>query len=138
MKHRNNIRLNHTATHLLHSALKQVIGDTVNQKGSLVKEDMLRFDFSSDTSLDNEQLLKVEDIVNNVIRKNIKLSTELMNIDDAKKKGALALFGEKYEEEVRVLSINDFSVELCGGTHVQRTGDIGLFKILQQFFKIID
>ncbi|CAM3527465.1 alanine--tRNA ligase [Paraphotobacterium marinum] len=132
VKHRNNIRLNHTATHLLHSALKQVIGDTVNQKGSLVKEDMLRFDFSSDTSLDNEQLLKVEDIVNNVIRKNIKVSTELMNIDDAKKKGALALFGEKYEEEVRVLSINDFSVELCGGTHVQRTGDIGLFKILSE------
>ncbi|HGN1706844.1 TPA: alanine--tRNA ligase [Providencia rettgeri] len=129
---RNAIRLNHSATHLLHAALRQVLGDHVSQKGSLVNDKYLRFDFSHFEAMTNEQLRQVEDIVNAQIRKNSEIETELMDLEGAKAKGAMALFGEKYEERVRVLSMGDFSIELCGGTHASRTGDIGLFRILSE------
>lgn len=126
------IKLNHSATHLMHAALKNVLGDHVNQKGSLVSEDRFRFDFSHFEAVTNEQLQCVERLVNQQIRANHRLQTELMNLDEAKAAGAMALFGEKYAEDVRVVSMGNFSMELCGGTHVQRTGDIGFFKIISE------
>jgi len=121
------IRLNHSATHLLHAALRQVLGDHVAQKGSLVNDKYLRFDFSHNEAMSERQLRRVTEIVNQQIRLNLPVSTEIMDIEDAKQKGAMALFGEKYDQQVRVLTMGEFSVELCGGTHAQRTGDIGLF-----------
>ena len=122
--------LNHSATHLLHSALQQILGEHVNQKGSLVDSQRLRFDFSHGESISAQQIREIEHRVNREILCNSSVQTEVMTMDDAVEKGAMALFGEKYGSEVRVLSMGgDFSVELCGGTHANRTGDIGLFKI---------
>ncbi|MCS6714511.1 alanine--tRNA ligase [Proteus terrae] len=129
---RDAIRLNHSATHLLHAALRQVLGTHVTQKGSLVNDKYLRFDFSHFEAVKPEQLRQIEDIVNAQIRLNSPVVTELMDLEDAKEKGAMALFGEKYDERVRVLTMGDFSTELCGGTHASRTGDIGLFRIVSE------
>ncbi|HCD1088802.1 TPA: alanine--tRNA ligase [Proteus mirabilis] len=129
---RDAIRLNHSATHLLHAALRQVLGTHVTQKGSLVNDKYLRFDFSHFEAVKPEQLREIEDIVNAQIRLNSPVVTELMDLEDAKQKGAMALFGEKYEERVRVLTMGDSSTELCGGTHAARTGDIGLFRIMSE------
>ena len=126
------IACNHSATHLLHAALREVLGDHVQQKGSLVEADRLRFDFSQPEPVTEEQLQEIESRVNAEIRANHPVETRLMNIDDARATGAMALFGEKYDEEVRVLRMSDFSVELCGGTHVKYTGDIGVFRILSE------
>ena len=131
---RDTTRINHSATHLLHSALRQVLGDHVQQKGSLVTSDRLRFDFSHFEGMTAAEVQQAEDLVNEHIRANTPITTELMAIDDAREKGAMALFGEKYDDEVRVLSMgsDDFSVELCGGTHAKATGDIGLLKIVSE------
>ncbi|MBE1276948.1 alanine--tRNA ligase [Enterovibrio baiacu] len=126
------IALNHSATHLLHEALRIVLGEHVQQKGSLVRAEGLRFDFSHLEAVKAEELRAVEKMVNEQIRRNHDVSTELMDIDAAKAKGAMALFGEKYDDEVRVLTMGDFSIELCGGTHANRTGDIGMLKITSE------
>ena len=129
---RQRTELNHSVTHLLHAALRQLLGTHVSQKGSLVDAERLRFDFSHFEGMKPEELKAVEDLVNTQIRCNHKLSAEVMDMDQAKEKGAMALFGEKYTDEVRVVTMGDFSIELCGGTHVGRTGDIGLFKITSE------
>ncbi|EGA4833230.1 alanine--tRNA ligase [Salmonella enterica] len=126
------IRLNHSATHLMHAALRQVLGAHVAQKGSLVSDKVLRFDFSHNEAMKPSEIRQVEDLVNAQIRRNLPIETNIMDLDAAKAKGAMALFGEKYDERVRVLSMGDFSTELCGGTHASRTGDIGLFRIISE------
>ena len=126
--------IHHSSTHLLHAALREVLGDHVQQKGSLVDESKLRFDFSHSKPLTKNEISSIEEIVNRELLNNVKVQTEVMNLDDAINSGAQALFGEKYEDEVRVLTMGEksFSVELCGGTHVERTGDIGVFVIVSQ------
>ncbi|MDG6248019.1 alanine--tRNA ligase [Glaesserella parasuis] len=130
---RHAITLNHSATHLLHSALRQVLGDHVVQKGSLVSENSLRFDFSQGEAISKADLEEIERIINTKIRENIVVTTEVMDLESAKQKGAMALFGEKYGDRVRVVDMTAaFSVELCGGTHVKQTGEIGLFKVVSE------
>ncbi len=129
---RNAIALNHSATHLMHAALRKLLGDHVRQKGSLVQALRLRFDFSHYEPVTSEQLTAIERLVNEYIRRNHRVETRVMAIEDARQSGAMALFGEKYDEQVRVLRMGDFSTELCGGTHVKAVGDIGLFKIISE------
>lgn len=129
---RSDIMKNHTATHLLHSALRKVLGDHVKQSGSLVAPDRLRFDFTHFSALKPEQIAQIEDMVNEEVRKNTLLDKKVMSKEEAVKKGAIAFFGEKYGEEVRVVSVGDFSKELCGGTHLGSTGEIGSFRIISE------
>ncbi|MBT6036670.1 MAG: alanine--tRNA ligase, partial [Kordiimonadaceae bacterium] len=137
-ENRNKIRANHSVTHILHSALRTSLGDHLTQKGSLVAADKMRFDISHSKALTDSEIRKVEDDVNHIIRQNSEVTTRLMTPDEAIKAGAMALFGEKYGDEVRVVAMgsdpegSDYSVELCGGTHVKRTGDIGYFKIISE------
>ncbi|CZH87129.1 TPA: alanine--tRNA ligase [Legionella pneumophila subsp. pneumophila] len=130
---RDAIRLNHTTTHLLHAALKKIVGQHVQQRGSLVDAERARFDFSHFEALNPQQIQQIEEVVNAQIRANNEVITQVMDIESAKQSGAVALFGEKYSDAVRVLSMGDFSKELCGGTHARRTGDIGLFKIVAEY-----
>lgn len=131
---RERIAAHHSATHLMHAALKKVLGEHVSQKGSLVDKDKLRFDFAHYEALTEQEIARVENLVNQQIRSNSEVKTEVMNLDAARNKGAMALFGEKYDADVRVLSmgVDNFSMELCGGTHVKRTGDLGVFKIVSE------
>lgn len=129
---RNRISLNHSATHLLHAALRQLLGTHVVQKGSLVSDSALRFDFAHPEAISKEQLTDIERLVNQKVRANFLIETDIMDVEAAKAKGAMALFGEKYADQVRVLTMGDFSIELCGGIHAKRTGDIGLFKIISE------
>ena len=126
------VKKNHSATHLLHAALREILGEHVTQKGSLVEAQRMRFDFSHFEAMTTEQIAQVERRVNEEVRANHVLKTELMELDEAKASGAMALFGEKYDEKVRVVTMGPFSVELCGGTHVKSTGEIGLFKIVTE------
>jgi alanyl-tRNA synthetase len=129
---RKNTALNHSATHLMHAALRAILGEHVQQKGSLVDSERLRFDFSHPVAVTAEELVQLEKSVNSHIRQNHKVETKVTSIENAKSEGAMMLFGEKYGDEVRVLKMSEFSVELCGGTHVNRTGDIGTFKIISE------
>jgi alanyl-tRNA synthetase len=126
------IALNHTATHLMQAVLREVLGDHVHQAGSLVSPERLRFDFTHFASMEKKELELVEALVNQKIRENLKVETKIMAVEDALQTGAMALFGEKYGEKVRVVMVSDFSIELCGGTHTSRTGDIGLFKLISE------
>jgi len=132
LEERGSTVLNHTGTHLLHAALREILGDHVKQAGSLVAPHRLRFDFTHFSAMTEEELHRIEDLVNHRIRENIPLETSVMATEDARKSGAMALFGEKYGDNARVVTIGDFSKELCGGTHSNRTGDLGLFKILSE------
>jgi len=123
---------NHSATHLLHAALRKVLGSHVTQKGSLVDAGRTRFDFVHDKAVTPDEIRRIEDLVNQEVRHNVAVETRLMKHEDAIKHGAMALFGEKYGDEVRVVGMGEFSTELCGGTHVKRSGDIGLFKIVSE------
>ncbi|MBC54530.1 MAG: alanine--tRNA ligase [Gammaproteobacteria bacterium] len=131
-ENRHAIMLNHSATHLLHAALRTVLGDHVTQKGSLVNAERLRFDFSHSAPMSEEEVRRIEMLVNAQVLQNHAVEKETMSIDQAMDKGAMALFGEKYGDQVRVVTMGEFSTELCGGTHVQRTGDIGLFKLVAE------
>ena len=126
------IALNHTGTHLLQAVLREVLGDHVHQAGSFVSPERLRFDFTHFASMEKKELERVEAIVNHKIRENLKVETKIMDVEEALQTGAMALFGEKYGEKVRVVMVSDFSIELCGGTHTSRTGDIGFFKIVSE------
>ena len=126
------ITLNHTGTHLLQAVLREVLGTHVHQAGSLVSPERLRFDFTHFSSMEREDLERVEALVNQKIRENLKVETKIMDMEEALQTGAMALFGEKYGDQVRVVMVSDFSLELCGGTHASRTGDIGFFKIVSE------
>ena len=130
-KRRQRTKKNHTATHLMHKALKIVLGDHVQQAGSLVEPNYLRFDLTHFEKISDTEIEKIESIVNEEILTNTQLDVSIMPIDQAKHEGAYAMFGEKYGERVRVVTAGDFSKELCGGTHVDRTGDIGFLKLLK-------
>jgi alanyl-tRNA synthetase len=129
---RREIALNHSATHLLQAVLREVLGDHVRQAGSLVSAERLRFDFTHFAAIEREDLARIEALVNQKIRENLNIDTKVMAVEEALQTGAMALFGEKYGEKVRVVMASDFSTELCGGTHTERTGDIGFFKIISE------